>query len=83
MNPDREDSCAPMSPSRLFPLAILCTAVAEATWPALAGAALIVLGLWLKARLEEEFLRRGLGPEAYDSRRRRVPMLLPLGPRAA
>ena len=61
--------------------AILCTAVAQATLPALAGFALIALGLWLKARLEEQFLRQELGPEAYDSYRRRVPMLLPFGPR--
>lgn len=64
-------------------LATLATAVAQATLPALAGCALIALGLWLKARLEEEFLRQELGAEAYDSYRRRVPMLLPFGPKAA
>src|SRR5882724_3298260 len=57
----------------------LATALAEATLPALGGCALIALGLWLKARLEEEFLRQELGAEAYDSYRRRVPMLLPFG----
>jgi protein-S-isoprenylcysteine O-methyltransferase Ste14 len=62
--------------------AILVTAIAQAPLPALAGFALIALGLWLKARLEKEFLRRELGAEAYDSYRRRVPILLPLGPRA-
>ena len=62
--------------------ATLVTAIAAATLPALAGFALIALGFWLKARLEEEFLRQELGPDAYDSYRRRVPMLLPFGPRA-
>jgi protein-S-isoprenylcysteine O-methyltransferase Ste14 len=61
--------------------ATLCTAIAQATLPALAGFLLIALGLWLKARLEEEFLRQELGPAAYDSYRRRVSMLLPFGPR--
>jgi protein-S-isoprenylcysteine O-methyltransferase Ste14 len=30
--------------------------------------------------LEERFLRGELGAEAYDSYRRRVPMLVPFGP---
>ena len=63
--------------------ATLVTAIAAATLPALAGFALIASGLWLKARFEEEFLRQELGPEAYDAYRRRVPMLLPFGPRQA
>jgi protein-S-isoprenylcysteine O-methyltransferase Ste14 len=61
--------------------ATLATALAEATLPALCGFALIALGLWLKARLEEEFLRQELGREAYDFYRRRVPMLVPFGPK--
>ncbi len=43
----------------------------------------MTLGFWLKARLEERFLRDQLGAEAYDSYRRKVPMLLPFGPRSA
>jgi len=62
--------------------ATLVTAIAEATVPALLALAVIATGLWLKARLEEDFLRRELG-DAYDAYRRRVPMLLPFGPRAA
>ena len=41
------------------------------------GAGLITLGFYIKARLEEGFLRQELGPEAYDGYRRRVPMLIP------
>jgi len=37
-----------------------------------------VLGFYLKARLEEQFLRAELGREAYDAYARRVPMLMPL-----
>ena len=36
--------------------AILATAAAEGTATALAGAALVTFGLWLKARTEERFL---------------------------
>jgi protein-S-isoprenylcysteine O-methyltransferase Ste14 len=35
------------------------------------------LGIWLKARLEERFLREELGAAAYDDYSRRVPMLVP------
>jgi protein-S-isoprenylcysteine O-methyltransferase Ste14 len=45
--------------------------------PGLLGAALITVGFYIKARLEEGFLRQELGPEAYDGYRRRVPMLIP------
>ena len=62
-------------------LATLATAVAEATIPALAGFGLITLGLWLKARLEETFLAEELGAQTYGDYRRRVPMLLPFGPK--
>ena len=41
------------------------------------GWILIGLGLWRKARAEEQFLAAELEPEAYASYRRCVPMLLP------
>ncbi|MBI1180119.1 MAG: DUF1295 domain-containing protein [Alphaproteobacteria bacterium] len=44
---------------------------------ALLGLVLLVFSFWLKARLEERFLRRELGAEAYDAYRRRTPMLVP------
>jgi protein-S-isoprenylcysteine O-methyltransferase Ste14 len=61
--------------------AALVTAVAEETPQALIGAALIALGLWVKAALEERFLRQELGPALYDAYRRRVPMLIPFLPK--
>ena len=57
--------------------ALLATAVIQATAPALAGAALITYGLWLKARAEEHFLLVELAPDDYRSYCRRVPMLIP------
>jgi protein-S-isoprenylcysteine O-methyltransferase Ste14 len=60
-------------------LAIYATAALKGTMLAIAGAVLITLGLWMKARLEERFLREELGPD-YETYRRHVPMLLPLGP---
>jgi protein-S-isoprenylcysteine O-methyltransferase Ste14 len=62
-------------------LAGLATAAAQATYSGVAGALLIAVGLWLKARIEERFLSAELGPEAYAAYRRRVPMLAPFGPR--
>ena len=46
----------------------------------LLGAALIAFGLWLKARVEEDFLTAELGADAYGAYRRRVPMLVPFLP---
>lgn len=64
-------------------LAAFATAAIKGTSIALAGAAIIALGFWIKARLEERFLSQELGAEAYEAYRRRVPMLIPFGPRAA
>jgi len=60
--------------------ALLATAALEATPLALLGAVLIAIGLWVKARAEERFLLTELGPDAYESYRRRVPMLVPFVP---
>ncbi len=58
-------------------LAIAATAAQLGTVPAVAGAAIVAAGLYLKATIEERFLRGELGAEAYDQYARRVPMLLP------
>jgi protein-S-isoprenylcysteine O-methyltransferase Ste14 len=58
-------------------LAILATGAAVATAASLLGALLISFGQWQKARMEERFLSAELGPEAYESYRRRVPMIVP------
>ncbi len=61
-------------------VAICATAAAQATVSGCFGAALITLGLWLKAGIEERFLMSELGTEAYGAYRRRVPMLVPFLP---
>ena len=58
-------------------LAVLATAAIGATARSAAGALLIILGLFIKARMEEGFLRSELGEEAYGAYARRVPMLVP------
>lgn len=58
-------------------LAILATAVMFGTAFAYLGAASIILSFYVKARLEERFLREELGTEAYDAYAKRVPMLVP------
>jgi protein-S-isoprenylcysteine O-methyltransferase Ste14 len=63
-------------------LAVFATAAVKGTILGIAGALIITLGLWMKARLEEGWLRQELGANAYDDYRRRVPMLVPLGPKA-
>jgi len=61
--------------------ALLAMAVLKGTAEAILGLALVIAGLWLKARLEERFLRAELGAEAYDAYSRRTPMLVPFAPR--
>ena len=61
--------------------ALLAMALAKGTAAALVGLLLAIAGFWLKARLEERFLRAELGVELYDAYSRRTPMLLPLAPR--
>ena len=58
-------------------LAMLATAVMFGTLAAYCGALLIILGFYLKARVEERFLKEELGAETYDIYARRVPMLVP------
>ena len=60
--------------------AAIALALVKGTVIAFAGALLAAFGFWVKARLEEGFLREQLGAEAYDGYRRRVPMLVPFGP---
>lgn len=61
-------------------IASFATAAASGAPSAVLGAALVTIGFWLKARLEERFLRDELGAAAYDAYRRRVPMLIPFAP---
>jgi protein-S-isoprenylcysteine O-methyltransferase Ste14 len=56
-------------------IAAFATAVQQGTLVALAGAVVITLGWYLKARLEEEFLRDELS--AYDDYASRTAMLVP------
>lgn len=48
-----------------------------ANWLALFALALLIFGLWLKARAEEQFLIEELGTTAYGDYRARTPMLVP------
>jgi protein-S-isoprenylcysteine O-methyltransferase Ste14 len=61
-------------------LALIATAAAKGTVLGLAGLLFTFVGMWRKARLEERWLAKELGEAAYGDYRRRVPMLLPLGP---
>ena len=62
-------------------LSLTATAGQLGTAYAVAGVLFFLAAFWIKARLEERFLRAELGEGDYDTYRRRVPMLLPLGPR--
>ncbi|MEW6630892.1 MAG: isoprenylcysteine carboxylmethyltransferase family protein [Pseudomonadota bacterium] len=60
-------------------LSILATMAAKGTVWGVAGAAVLLVGIVIKARLEESFLRGELG-SAYDDYAKRVPMLVPFAP---
>jgi protein-S-isoprenylcysteine O-methyltransferase Ste14 len=55
----------------------LALALMRATLGAVAGAAVLTLGWYVKARLEERFLREQLGAGPYNDYARRVPMMVP------
>lgn len=63
--------------------AVLATALLKGVLIGILGALLMTFGFWIKARLEERFLREQLGPDIYDAYRRRAPMLIPFGPKSA
>ena len=58
-------------------LAVIATAAERGRIEAVAAAFVLIAGVSLRAKLEERFLRRDLGDEAYGAYRRRVPMLIP------
>lgn len=58
-------------------LAIAASAALRGTALACAGAVVMAAGCYVKARLEEDFLREQLGGELYAAYARRVPMLVP------
>ena len=57
--------------------AAFATLAVKGTGHAIIGVLMLIVGYWLKARLEESFLREQLGAEAYDAYSRKVPMLVP------
>jgi len=58
-------------------IAAFATAIMRGTLTAFAGAAVMTFGWYIKARIEESFLREQLGAAAYGDYARRVPMLVP------
>jgi protein-S-isoprenylcysteine O-methyltransferase Ste14 len=61
-------------------VSLLATAAAKGTLLGIVGWALLLLGYWMKARLEERWLIAELDADAYARYRRRVPMLVPFAP---
>lgn len=57
-------------------LAAFATATLQGTPIALLGAAILIYGFYIKARIEERFLARELG-DAYMQYAKRTPMLVP------
>jgi protein-S-isoprenylcysteine O-methyltransferase Ste14 len=58
-------------------IAAAATAALEAQPVSFIGLVVVTFSFWLKARLEEKFLRRELGMGAYDAYSSRTSMLFP------
>jgi protein-S-isoprenylcysteine O-methyltransferase Ste14 len=58
-------------------LAVVSVGILKGNVFTIAGALFIAVGFWIKARLEERFLRQQLGADTYEGYRRRVPMIIP------
>ena len=58
-------------------VAVIATFVMSSTIASALGAALLVSAFYVKARVEERFLREQLGSADYDAYAKRVPMLIP------
>jgi protein-S-isoprenylcysteine O-methyltransferase Ste14 len=58
-------------------IAAFATVLQRGTAVSAAGFAILTFSFWIKARLEEKFLRSELGTEAYDDYAGRTGMLLP------
>ena len=58
-------------------LSSAATAIARGTMLGWLGAAVMTIGWYIKARMEERFLREQLGEDAYGAYAGRVPMLVP------
>jgi len=79
---DRHRAVPACPPPDLYGIiaASYATAGAKGTLLAFAGASAMTAGWYLKARIEERFLRGELGQNAYGNYAARVPMLLPFAP---
>ncbi len=58
-------------------LSLLATTAAKGTLIGIVGFIIVLIGIYMKARLEERWLAQSLNTDAYDNYRRRVPMLVP------
>ena len=58
-------------------LATFAVALTSGRLIAVIGLIVVMAAIWVKARLEERFLREELGGEAYAAYAKRVPMLVP------
>jgi protein-S-isoprenylcysteine O-methyltransferase Ste14 len=60
--------------------AALATMLLKGTTASIIGFVLLIIGYWMKGKLEERFLREELGPADYDAYKARTPMLVPFSP---